>query len=283
LHGLMRVRGFTQDDAHVFCTEEQLADECIRMNELIMSIYRDFGFEEVLVKLATRPEKRVGSDALWDHAEGVMSGVLEEIRALSNGKVKTGVNPGEGTFYGPKFEYVLRDAIGRDWQCGTTQVDFNLPERFGAFYIGADGEKKMPVMIHRAMFGSMERFAGILLENTAGHLPLWLAPVQAKVCTIVSDADAYAEEALAAVKKAGLRAEADLRNEKINYKVREHSLTKVPALLVVGKREAEEKTVSVRRLGVQQQQVLPLDKAVAMLADEAVPPDLRAKRLAQVA
>jgi len=283
LHGLMRVRGFTQDDAHVFCTEAQLADECIRMNELIMSIYRDFGFEEVLVKLATRPEKRVGSDALWDHAEGVMSAVLEEIRALSNGKVKTGINPGEGTFYGPKFEYVLRDAIGRDWQCGTTQVDFNLPERFGAFYIGADGEKKMPVMIHRAMFGSMERFAGILLENTAGHLPLWLAPVQAKVCTIVSDADAYAEEALAALKKAGLRAEADLRNEKINYKVREHSLSKVPALLVVGKREAEEKTVSVRRLGVQQQQVLPLDKAVAMLADEAVPPDLRATRLAQVA
>jgi threonyl-tRNA synthetase len=283
LHGLMRVRGFTQDDAHVFCTEEQLADECIRMNQLIMSIYRDFGFEEVLVKLATRPEKRVGSDALWDHAEGVMSAVLEEIRALSNGKVKTGINPGEGTFYGPKFEYVLRDAIGRDWQCGTTQVDFNLPERFGAFYIGADGEKKMPVMIHRAMFGSMERFAGILLENTAGHLPLWLAPVQAKVCTIVSDADAYAEEALAALKKAGLRAEADLRNEKINYKVREHSLTKVPALLVVGKREAEEKTVSVRRLGVQQQQVLPLDKAIAMLADEAVPPDLRATRLAQVA
>jgi threonyl-tRNA synthetase len=275
LHGLMRVRGFTQDDAHVFCTEEQLADECVRMNDLIMSIYRDFGFEHVLVKLATRPDKRVGSDALWDHAEGVMSNVLEEIRALSNGKVKTGVNPGEGTFYGPKFEYVLRDAIGRDWQCGTIQVDFNLPERFGAFYIDADGEKKRPAMLHRAIFGSMERFTGILLESTAGHLPLWLAPVQAKVCTIVSDADAYAEEVLAQLKAKGLRAEVDLRNEKINYKVREHSLAKVPILLVVGKREAEEKTVSLRRMGVQQQQVMPLADAVRMLADEAVPPDLR--------
>ena len=188
---------------------------------------------------------------------------MKQIAGESGGKIKTGINPGEGAFYGPKFEYVLRDAIGRDWQCGTIQVDFNLPERFGAFYIDADGEKKTPVMIHRAMFGSMERFAGILLENTAGHLPLWLAPVQAKVCTIVSDADAYAEEVLAALKQAGLRAEIDLRNEKINYKVREHSLAKVPVLLVVGKREAEEKTVSVRRLGVQQQQVMPLAEAVA--------------------
>jgi threonyl-tRNA synthetase len=275
LHGLMRVRGFTQDDAHVFCTEAQLADECFRMNDLIMSIYRDFGFDQVVVKLATRPEKRVGSDALWDHAEEVMQAALEEIRAKSNGKIKTGVNPGEGTFYGPKFEYVLRDAIGRDWQCGTIQVDFNLPERFGAFYIDADGEKKRPVMLHRAMFGSMERFTGILLESTAGHLPLWLTPVQAKVCTIVSDADGYAEEALAALKKAGLRAEIDLRNEKINYKVREHSLAKVPVLLVVGKREAEERTVSARRMGVPQQQVMPLDKAIALLAAEATPPDLR--------
>jgi threonyl-tRNA synthetase len=275
LHGLMRVRGFTQDDAHVFCTEEQLADECIRMNDLIMSIYRDFGFGEVVVKLATRPEKRVGSDALWDHAEGVMATVLEQIAAQSAGKIKTGVNPGEGTFYGPKFEYVLRDAIGRDWQCGTIQVDFNLPERFGAFYIDADGEKKRPVMIHRAILGSMERFAGILIESTAGHLPLWLAPVQAKVCTIVSDADAFAEEVLAALRKAGLRAEVDTRNEKINYKVREHSLAKVPVMLVVGKREAEEKTVTLRRLGVQQQQVMPLAEAVRLLADEAVPPDLR--------
>jgi threonyl-tRNA synthetase len=204
-----------------------------------------------------------------------MSKVLQKIAAESGGKIRTGVNPGEGTFYGPKFEYVLRDAIGRDWQCGTIQVDFNLPERFGAFYIDADGEKKTPVMIHRAIFGSMERFAGILLENTAGHLPLWLAPVQVKVCTIVSDADGYAEEVLAALRKTGLRAEVDLRNEKINYKVREHSLAKVPVMLVVGKREAEEKTVSMRRMGVQQQQVMPLAEAVNLLADEAVPPDVK--------
>ena len=203
LHGLMRVRGFTQDDAHIFCTHDQLADECMKINDLILSIYRDFGFEEVVVKLSTRPEKRVGADELWDQAEADMAGVLKQIAEKSGGKIKTGINPGEGAFYGPKFEYVLRDAIGRDWQCGTTQVDFNLPGRFGAFYIDADGEKKTPVMIHRAIFGSMERFTGILLENTAGHLPLWLAPVQAKVCTIVSDADAYAEEVLAALKQAG--------------------------------------------------------------------------------
>jgi len=275
LHGLMRVRGFTQDDAHVFCTEAQLADECHAMNDLVLSIYRDFGFDEIVVKLSTRPEKRVGSDAAWDRAEATMSKVLEQIAQRSGGKIKTGINPGEGAFYGPKFEYVLRDAIGRDWQCGTIQVDFNLPERFGAFYIDADGEKKTPVMIHRAIFGSMERFTGILLESTAGHLPLWLAPVQAKVCTIVSEADGYAGEALAALAAAGLRAEIDLRNEKINYKVREHSLAKIPVLLVVGKREAEQRSVSLRRLGSQQSQVMPLGQAVAMLADEAVPPDLR--------
>jgi threonyl-tRNA synthetase len=275
LHGLIRVRAFTQDDAHVFCTQEQLASECIAINDLILSIYRDFGFEEITIKLSTRPEKRVGDDALWDQAEAVMSAILEDIRARSNGKIKTGINPGEGAFYGPKFEYVLRDAIGRDLQCGTTQVDFNLPARFGAFYIDRDGEKKTPVMIHRALFGSLERFTGILLESTAGHLPLWLAPVQAKVCTIVSDADGYAEEVLAALRKAGLRAEIDLRNEKINYKVREHLLAKVPVLLVVGKREAEEKTVSLRRLGRQEQQVMPLEAVVAALAEEAVPPDRR--------
>jgi threonyl-tRNA synthetase len=277
LHGLMRVRGFTQDDAHVFCTEAQLAGECLKMNELIMSIYRDFGFDQVLVKLATRPEKRVGSEALWDHAESAMSRVLEQIAQAAGGKIKTGVNPGEGTFYGPKFEYVLRDAIGRDWQCGTIQVDFNLPERFGAFYIDADGGKKTPVMIHRAIFGSMERFTGILLESTAGHLPLWLAPLQAKVCTIVSEADAYAEEVQARLARAGLRAEVDVRNEKINYKVREHSLAKVPVLLVVGKREAEDRTVSMRRLGSQQQQALPLADAVAALAAESAAPDLGAQ------
>src|SRR5262245_16236725 len=275
LHGLMRVRAFTQDDAHVFCTQEQLASECIAINDLILSIYRDFGFTDITIKLSNRPEKRVGDDALWDQAETVMSDILEDIRARSNGKIKTGINPGEGAFYGPKFEYVLRDAIGRDLQCGTTQVDFNLPARFGAFYIDADGEKKTPVMVHRALFGSLERFTGILLESTAGHLPLWLAPVQAKVCTIVSDADGYAEEVLAALQRAGLRAEADLRNEKINYKVREHSLAKVPALLVVGKREAEERTVSLRRLGSQEQEVMPLGAAIARLAYEAVPPDLK--------
>ncbi len=194
LHGLMRVRAFTQDDAHIFCTEEQIADECLKINDLILSIYSDFGFEDVVVKLSTRPEKRVGSDDLWDRAEAAMAVVLERIAAQSGGRIKTGVNPGEGAFYGPKFEYVLRDAIGRDWQCGTTQVDFNLPGRFGAFYIDADGAKKTPVMIHRAIFGSLERFLGILIEHHAGHFPLWLAPVQAVVCTITSDGDDYARE-----------------------------------------------------------------------------------------
>ncbi len=275
LHGLMRVRGFTQDDAHVFCTEAQLADECLKINDLILSIYRDFGFEDVVVKLSTRPEKRVGSDAAWDQAEAAMSAVLKQIAEQSGGRIKTSINPGEGAFYGPKFEYVLRDAIGRDWQCGTTQVDFNLPERFGAFYIDADGEKKMPVMIHRAILGSMERFIGILIESTAGHLPLWLAPVQALVATIVSDADEYAGKVAAELQAAGLRVESDLRNEKINYKVREHSNKKVPVMLVVGKREAEERKVSVRRLGSQQSEVMGLDDAVRMLREEAVPPDLK--------
>jgi threonyl-tRNA synthetase len=279
----MRVRAFTQDDAHVFCPQEQLAAECIAINDLILSIYRDFGFEEITIKLSTRPEKRVGDDALWDQAESVMSAILEDIRARSNDKVRTGINPGEGAFYGPKFEYVLRDAIGRDWQCGTTQVDFNLPARFGAFYIDRDGEKRTPVMIHRALFGSLERFTGILLESTAGHLPLWLAPVQALVCTIVSDADSYAGAVLQALESAGLRAGVDQRNEKINYKVREHSLAKIPALLVVGKREAEERTVSLRRLGSDKQEVLPLATAVERLAEEAVPPDLRRVRTAAAA
>jgi threonyl-tRNA synthetase len=275
LHGLMRVRGFTQDDAHVFCTEEQLADECLRINELILSIYGDFGFDEVVVKLSTRPDKRVGADVLWDRAETAMGEVLKEIAARSGGKVKTSVNPGEGAFYGPKFEYVLRDAIGRDWQCGTIQIDFNMPERFGAFYIDADGEKRVPVMIHRAIFGSLERFAGIVLEDTAGHLPLWLAPVQVKVCTIVSEVDAYAEEVAAHLHKLGLRVETDLRNEKITYKVREHSLSKVPVMLIVGKREAQTRSVSVRRLGSQQSEVTSLAAITAALQEEAMAPDLR--------
>lgn len=276
MHGLMRVRGFTQDDAHVFCTEEQLAAECLRINDLILSVYADFGFtSDLVVKLSTRPEKRVGSDASWDHAEDVMSKVLKQIAADSGGRIKTSINPGEGAFYGPKFEYVLRDAIGRDWQCGTTQVDFNLPERFGAFYIDPDGQKVPPVMVHRAICGSMERFIGILIEHHAGHFPLWLSPVQALVATIVSDADAYAGEVAAALAAAGLRVETDLRNEKINYKVREHSLKKVPVMLVVGKREAEERKVSIRRLGSQASEVMALDEAMAMLVDEAIPPDVK--------
>ncbi|GJD34255.1 threonine--tRNA ligase [Methylobacterium aerolatum] len=275
MHGLMRVRGFTQDDAHIFCTEDQLADECLKINELILSTYADFGFGEIVVKLSTRPEKRVGSDALWDHAEGVMTRVLAQIEEQSGGRIKTSVNPGEGAFYGPKFEYVLRDAIGRDWQCGTTQVDFNLPERFGAFYIDADGQKKPPVMVHRAICGSMERFTGILIEHFAGHFPLWIAPVQVVVATITGEADAYAAKVVRALEKAGLRVEADLRNEKINYKVREHSLAKVPVLLALGKREAEEGTVSIRRLGSQQTRTLPLAEAVAAFVDEATSPDRR--------
>jgi threonyl-tRNA synthetase len=277
LHGLLRVRAFTQDDAHVFCTEDQLAAECLKINDLILSVYRDFGFEEFVVKLSTRPEKRVGSDAMWDHAEAVMREVLKQIAEQSGGKIKTGINPGEGAFYGPKFEYVLRDAIGRDWQCGTTQVDFNLPPRFGAFYVDKDGEKKTPVMIHRAICGSMERFLGILLENYAGALPLWLTPVQAVVATIVSDADPYAVELVQRLKAAGLRAEADLRNEKINYKVREHSLRKVPVMLVVGKREMEEGSVSIRRFGSQQQRSSSFEGALQDLVSEAMPPDLSLK------
>ena len=273
LHGLMRVRGFTQDDAHIFCTEEQLEAECLKINDLMMSVYKDFGFEEVVVKLATRPAKRVGSDAMWDHAEGILRRVLGKMAADSS-RIKTGINEGEGTFYGPKFEYTLRDAIGREWQCGTTQVDFNLPERFGAFYIDAAGEKKQPVMVHRAICGSLERYLGILLENCAGHLPLWMAPVQAVVATIVSDTDDYARQVQAKLKKAGLRADVDLRNEKINYKVREHSLAKVPVMLVVGKREAEEGKVSVRRLGSQDQTVMTVEAALAALKTEATPPDL---------
>ncbi len=278
LHGLMRVRGFTQDDAHIFCTEEQLAEECLKINDLILTTYSDFGFDEITVKLATRPDKRVGTDAMWDHAEDVLTRILAQIAAQSGNRIKTGVNPGEGTFYGPKFEYVLRDAIGREWQCGTTQVDFNLPERFGAFYIGSDSEKKQPVMVHRAICGSMERFLGILIENYSGHFPLWFAPVQVVVATITSDADAYARKVAERLKAAGLSVETDLRNEKINYKVREHSLAKVPVILVCGKREADESTVNLRRLGSREQESLLLDAAVALLATEATPPDVRRRK-----
>ncbi len=278
LHGLMRVRGFTQDDAHIFCTEEQLAAECLKINDLILTTYADFGFDEIIVRFSTRPEKRVGSDALWDHAEDIMGGVLKQIQGSDN-RIKTEINPGDGAFYGPKFDYVLRDAIGREWQCGTTQVDFNLPERFGAFYIDKDSEKKQPVMVHRAICGSMERFLGILIENDAGHMPLWFAPVQIVVATITSDADEYALKVAASLKQAGLRVDSDLRNEKINYKVREHSLAKVPVILVCGKREAEEGAVNVRRLGSRDQQSMTLDAAIAALVDEATPPDIKRKRV----
>jgi threonyl-tRNA synthetase len=215
---------------------------------------------------------------MWDHAEEVMTRVLNQIEAQSGGRIRTAINPGEGAFYGPKFEYVLRDAIGRDWQCGTTQVDFNLPERFGAFYVDADGAKKTPVMVHRAICGSMERFTGILIEHFAGHFPLWLAPLQIVVCTITSEADDYATEVARLARKAGLRVETDLRNEKITYKVREHSLAKVPVLLVVGKKEAAERTVSVRRLGSPESRVVALDAILAEFAEEATPPDVKRAR-----
>jgi threonyl-tRNA synthetase len=269
LHGLMRVRAFTQDDAHVFITEAQIAEEALTMNDLILSIYQDFGFEDVTIKFSDRPEKRIGDDAVWDKAEAALMATLK-----ASGRPWT-LNKGEGAFYGPKLEYVLRDAIGRDWQCGTVQVDLNLPGRLGAFYIDEHSNKVTPVMLHRAMFGSLERFTGILLEHYAGHLPLWLSPLQAVVATITSDADDYGREVTEAARRAGLRVESDLRNEKINYKVREHSLAKVPAMLVVGKKEAAERSVSIRRLGKDGQEVVSLDQALKMLTAEAVPPDLR--------
>jgi len=283
LHGLMRVRGFTQDDAHVFCTDEQLAEECLRINDLILSVYQDFGFEEIVVKLSTRPEKRVGSDELWDRAESVMMAVLKTIEEQSGGRIKTDILEGEGAFYGPKFEYTLRDAIGREWQCGTTQVDFNLPERFGAFYIDKDSEKRQPVMIHRAICGSMERFLGILIENFAGHMPLWIAPLQVVVATITSEADGYGEEVADALRDVGLQVSTDFRNEKINYKVREHSIAKVPVILVIGKREAEERSVNMRRLGSRDQTSYTLDEVVETLVNEATPPDVKRKQAARAA
>jgi threonyl-tRNA synthetase len=269
LHGLLRVRAFTQDDAHIFITENQIAEETLKVNDQILSIYSDFGFDDVRIKFSDRPDKRIGDDVVWDKAEAALMAALK-----ASGRPWT-LNKGEGAFYGPKLEYVLRDAIGREWQCGTVQVDLNLPGRLGAFYIDEHSNKVTPVMLHRAMFGSMERFTGILIEHYAGHLPLWLSPLQAVVATITLDADDYAREVIAAARKLGLRLEGDLRNEKSNYKVREHSLAKVPALLVVGKKEAAERLVSIRRLGQEKQEVMPLDAALAALAAEAVPPDVR--------
>jgi threonyl-tRNA synthetase len=269
LHGLMRVRGFTQDDAHIFCTEDQIADECARFIGLLSTIYRDTGFSKFDIKLSTRPDVRIGTDEQWDKAEAALE---KAVRTVRNDFV---VDPGEGAFYGPKLDFKLTDAIGREWQCGTFQADFQLPERLGATYIGADGEKHRPVMLHRAVLGSFERFLGILIENYAGKLPFWLAPRQVVVASIVSDADGFVHEVVDRLVAAGIRAEADTRNEKINYKVREHSLGKVPVILAVGQREVEERTVSVRRLGEKDTTTRPLDAIVAELRAEATPPDLR--------
>ena len=270
LHGIMRVRQFTQDDGHIFCTHDQLVDETKRFCALLDLVYRDLGFADYQVKLATRPDERIGSDEEWDRAERDLETALKE----------TGLDyevlPGEGAFYGPKLEFHLTDAIGRTWQCGTHQLDPSMPQRLGAYYIGEDGERHHPLMLHRAILGTFERFIGILIEHHAGKFPLWLAPVQAVVATIVSDADDYAQQVAARLSADGIRVETDLRNEKINYKVREHSLAKVPLLLVVGKREAEEGTVALRRLGSEEhQKMMTLDEVAAMIAAEAVPPDLR--------
>jgi threonyl-tRNA synthetase len=266
LHGLMRVRQFTQDDAHIFCTEDQITSETEDFCRLLLDVYRDFGFEEVKVNFADRPEVRAGTDEVWDQAEQALS------EAAKSTGIEIGLNPGEGAFYGPKLEFVLTDAIGRDWQCGTLQVDFVLPERLDASYIGEDGQRHRPVMLHRAVLGSLERFTGILIEHHAGAFPLWLAPIQVVVATITRDGDDFAAQVAAALRAAGLRVELDLTNEKINYKVREHSLAKVPAILAIGQREADQGTVSMRRLGSKGQEVLALSEAVDKLAAEAQVP-----------
>ncbi|MEM9500085.1 MAG: threonine--tRNA ligase, partial [Pseudomonadota bacterium] len=262
LHGLLRVRSFTQDDAHIYCTPEQLTEECLKVNELVLSIYRDFGFDDVHIKLSTRPENRIGSDESWDRSESALKTALDEAGLSYT------IFEGEGAFYGPKLEYVLRDAIGRDWQCGTLQVDFNLPERFKSTYVDASGDRLPPVMLHRALFGSLERFIGILIEQYAGKLPMWLAPRQVVVASITTEANDYALSVMQTLHRAGIQAEADLRNEKINYKVREHSLRKVPVILAVGAREVEDNTVTVRRLGEKQTSVLPLSEFTEALVRE---------------
>ena len=262
LHGMMRVRAFTQDDAHIFCTTEQITDESIGVCKQLLIIYDAFGFSDVTIKFSDRPEVRVGADEVWDQAESAL------LKALEESGLDYTHNPGEGAFYGPKLEFVLRDAIGREWQCGTLQVDLNMPGRLGANYVGEDGEKHTPVMLHRAIFGSLERFIGILLEHHAGNLPLWLAPVQARVLTITSDADTYAQEVVDRLLRAGINADADIRNEKISYKVREHSIAKVPVLLAVGRREVDEKTVALRRLGSKHQTVVSLNEIVDALSNE---------------
>ena len=266
LHGLMRVRAFTQDDAHIFCTEDQVTSETKSFCDLLQKVYSDFGFKDVAVKFSDRPEVRAGDDSVWDKAEGALKD------AVDAAGLNYTLNPGEGAFYGPKLEFILRDAIGRDWQCGTLQVDFVLPEKLDAEFVAEDGKKHRPVMLHRAILGSFERFIGILIENYAGRMPLWLTPTQVAVATITDAAEDYAKEVVAALRASGLRVELDLRNEKINYKVREHSLAKIPAIFVVGARELEERTVAIRRLGGKDQEVLALTEAVARLAEEAAPP-----------
>ncbi|MGB1027541.1 MAG: threonine--tRNA ligase, partial [Rhodospirillaceae bacterium] len=268
LHGLMRVRAFVQDDAHIFCTEDQIVDETKAFCDLLKSVYQDLGFDSVVVKFSDRPEVRAGSDSTWDKAEAALK------EATEAAGLEWTLNPGEGAFYGPKLEFVLRDAIGRDWQCGTLQADFVLPERLGAEYVGEDGAKHVPVMLHRAILGTFERFMGILIENCAGKFPLWLAPVQVMVATITSEGDDYANSVAQALRKAGLRVSTDLRNEKINYKVREHSVGKIPVIAVVGRKEAENGTVALRYLGSKQQEVLALEQAVATLKTDGLPPDL---------
>ena len=266
LHGLMRVRGFTQDDAHIFCTEDQITEECKTVCNLILSIYKDFGFEDIHIKFSDRPEKRVGSDAIWDKSEQALKIAIE-----ASGLSYTH-NPGEGAFYGPKIEFVLRDAIGRDWQCGTLQVDLNLPDRLSANFIAEDGQKYAPVMLHRALFGSIERFIGILIENYSGRLPLWLAPTQIVIATITSDTNTYAEEVFSMLREKNLRTEIDIRNEKIGYKIREHSTAKIPVLIIIGKQEAEQRKLSVRRLGSNDTANFDLDTIITSLTKEAKSP-----------
>jgi threonyl-tRNA synthetase len=274
MHGIMRVRAFTQDDAHIFCREEQVTEESARFIELLRSVYNDLGMTLADTKFSTRPELRAGSDEVWDKAEAALSAAAE-----AAGETLV-LQPGEGAFYGPKLEFSLKDAIGRVWQCGTLQLDFVLPERLDAEYVSEDGSKKRPVMLHRAILGSFERFIGILLENFAGALPVWLAPTQVVVATITSDADEYAREVVERLTKMGMRAEVDLRNEKINYKIREHSLAKVPVIAVVGRKEAETGQLALRRLGGEGQNILPLEEALRVLGADATPPDVARARAA---
>jgi threonyl-tRNA synthetase len=262
LHGLLRVRAFTQDDAHIFCTEEQITEECLSVTNLILEIYKDLGFKNVLLKYSDRPEIRVGDNEIWDKSETAL------LAAIKKSKLEYQINKGEGAFYGPKIEFVLRDAIGRDWQCGTLQVDLNLPSRLGATYIASDGSKKTPVMLHRALFGSLERFIGILIEHYAGKLPLWLAPIQAVVLPIASEFDNYAKKIFEECMKAGINTEVDLKNQKINYKIREHSLSKVPLLLICGQKEVQDKSITIRKLGSEKQETLSYDQAIKQISQK---------------